>query len=111
MYERFNQLGVEIICIPTWSLSWKEINNQEYVKALYVYGAFASRAFILMSGNLNVSSGSFGRSLIVSPIKGVLKEGSVNHKEILYDELDLDEVAKAREFDSWWQPKEKVDIK
>lgn len=111
LYDKFNEQGAEIICIPTWSIGWKEMNTQEYVKALYVYGAFASRSFILMSGNLNISSNSFGRSLIISPIRGVLKEGSTNHKEILYEELDLDEVAKAREFDSWWQPKKKVEIK
>ena len=111
LYDKFNQLGAEIICIPTWSIGWKEMNTQEYVKALYIYGAFASRAFILMSGNLNVSSNSYGRSLIVSPIRGVLKEGSANHKEILYEELDLDEVPKARDFDSWWQPKKKAEIK
>ena len=87
------------------------MNTQEYVKALYVYGAFASRSFILVSGNLNIATNSFGRSLIVSPIRGVLKEGSINHKEILYEELDLDEVTKAREFDSWWQPKKKLEIK
>jgi len=103
-------LGIEIICIPTWSIGWKEMNTEEYVKALYVYGAFTSRSFILMSGNLNMSFNSYGRSLIVSPIKGILKEGSSNHKEILYEELDLDEVAKARKFDSWWQPKKKIDI-
>jgi len=110
LYDKFNSLGIEIICIPTWSIGWKEMNTEEYVKALYVYGAFTSRSFILMSGNLNMSFNSYGRSLIVSPIKGILKEGSSNHKEILYEELDLDEVAKARKFDSWWQPKKKIDI-
>jgi predicted amidohydrolase len=111
LYERLNKLSAEIVCIPTWSLGWKEMNTQEYIKALFVYGAFASRAFVLMSGNLNVKTNSFGRSLIISPIKGVLKEGSTDRKEILYEELDLDEVKKAREFDSWWQPKERVEIK
>jgi len=110
LYEKYNQQGAEITCIPAWSLGWKEMNTQEYIKAMYVYGAFISRSFILMSGNLNVSSNSFGRSLIISPIKGVLKEGSINHKEILVEELDLDEVVKAREFDSWWQPKNKVEV-
>jgi predicted amidohydrolase len=110
LYEKLNDLGAEITCIPTWSLGWKELNSQEYIKALYVYGAFASRSFFLVSGNLNKTTDSFGRSLIISPVRGVLKEGSVNHKEILYEELDLDEVKKAREFDSWWQPKKKVEV-
>jgi predicted amidohydrolase len=109
LYDKFNNLEAEIICIPTWSLSWKEMNTQEYIKSLYVYGSFASHAFILVSGNLNMSTNSFGRSLIVSPVRGVLKEGSTNRKEILYEELDLDEVKKAREFDSWWQPKQKTE--
>jgi predicted amidohydrolase len=111
LYDRLNQLGTEIICIPTWSLGWKELNTQEYVKALYVYGTFASRAFILMSGNLNKSSNSYGRSLIVSPIRGVLKEGATDRKEMLTEEIDLDEVEKARKFDSWWQPEKKVEVK
>jgi predicted amidohydrolase len=111
LYERFNILGAEIICIPNWSIDWKEINTQEYSKAMFVYGAFISRAFVLRSGNLNKFLNSYGRSLIISPIRGVLKEGSIEHKEILYEDLDLDEVKKAREFDSWWQPKEKAEIK
>lgn len=110
LYDKLGRLGAEIICIPSWSLGWRQLDTQEYVKALYVYGAFASRAFVLMSGNLNKSSNSFGRSLIISPIKGVLKEGSVDRKEILTEEIDLDEAVKARKFDSWWQPQEAVKI-
>jgi predicted amidohydrolase len=110
LYDKLNDLGVEIICIPTWSLGWKEMDTQEYVKALYVYGSFASRAFILMSGNLNMSTKSFGRSLIISPVRGVLKEASKDHKEILVEELDLNEVSRTREFDSRWQSKRKVNI-
>jgi len=37
-----------------------------------------------------------------------LKEGSPDKEEILIEELDLEEVKKAREFDSWWQPKKRV---
>ncbi len=111
LYDKFNDLGAEIICAPAWSIGWKGMNTQEYVKALFVYGSFASRAYLLMSGNLNKIHDSYGRSLIVSPIRGVLKEGSVEHKEILYEDLDLDEVKKAREFDSWWQPKKKIEVK
>lgn len=108
LYEKLWALKVEIICVPAWSIGWKEINTQEYIKSLYVYGAFASRAFLLMADCINkpfdAYGGSFGRSLIVSPIQGVLKEGSVDKEEILIEELDLDEVKNAREFDSWWQP-------
>jgi predicted amidohydrolase len=112
LYQKFNELGVEIICAPTWSIGWKNtVGNDEYVKALYSYGSFISRSYILMSGNLNKSTESFGRSLVVSPVTGVLKEGSKDKKEILLEELDLDEVKRIREFDSWWQPKTKVELK
>lgn len=111
LYERLGELGAEIICIPAWSLGWKELNTQEYVKALYLYGAFTGRAYVLMSGNLNKWSGSFGKSLIISPVRGVLKEGSTDKEEILVEELDLGEVKKARDFDFWWQPKERVILK
>jgi predicted amidohydrolase len=105
LYEKLGELGAEIICIPSWSIGWKEMNTQEYFKSLYVYGSFASRAYVLMSDCTNTMFNSFGRSLIVSPIRGVLKEGSIDKEEILIEELDLDEVKKARQFDSWWQPK------
>lgn len=108
LYDKLGELGAEIVTIPAWSIGWKEMNTQEYVKSLYVYGAFASRAFVLMSDCTNKLFNSYGRSLIVSPIKGVLQEGSVDKEEILVEELDLDEVKKARDFDSWWQPKERI---
>ena len=108
LYEKLGELGAEIVCIPNWSIGWKEINTQEYVKGMYTYGTFASRAFVLMSDCINKSFNSYGRSLIISPVRGVLKEGSVDKEEILVEELDLDEVKKAKEFDSWWQPKERI---
>ena len=108
LYERFNELGVEIICVPSWFIGWKELDTHQYVKGLFTYGAFASRAYVLVSGSLNEFLNSFGRSLIISPVRGVLKEGSPNKEEILVEELDLDEVRQARRFDSWWQPKERV---
>jgi predicted amidohydrolase len=108
LYEKLNDLGVEIICIPTWSLEWDELDTQEYIKSLFVYGAFASRAYILVSGNLNKESKSFGRSLLVSPVRGVLHEGSPDNEELIIEEIDLDEVKKARKFDSWWQPKVRI---
>lgn len=108
LYEKFGQLETDIICIPSWSIGRKEINIQEYVKSLFTYGAFISRSFILLAGNLNKETNSFGRSLIISPINGVIKEASTDKKEILIEELDLDEVKKAREFDSGWQPKKRI---
>jgi len=104
LYERFNQLQTTIICIPVWSLGTFEPDTQEYIKAHFVYGSFTSRAFVLASGNLNSSTKSFGRALIVSPIQGVLAEGSTDREELLTRELDLTEPEKARKFDSFWQP-------
>ncbi|MBI4130401.1 carbon-nitrogen hydrolase family protein [Candidatus Roizmanbacteria bacterium] len=104
LYEKLNKLGAEIICIPTWSLGWDEMKTDEYVNSLFVYGAFASRAFVLVSGNLNKETKSFGRSLIVSPIRGVLQKGSRDKEELFIADIDLEEVKKARAFDSWWQP-------
>jgi len=111
LYRKYDKLKADILCIPTWSLTFKELNTQEYIKTLYTYGAFTSRSFVLVSGNLNVSTGSFGRAMIISPIRGVIKEASTNHEELLVEELDLDKVKKARDFHSWWQPDKKVEIK
>lgn len=108
LYERLNELGAEIVCIPTWSLGWDKMDVQEYIRALYIYGAFASRAYVLVSGNLNKETKSFGRSLVVSPTRGVLQEGSTDREELIIEEIDLDEVKKARDFDAWWQPKERI---
>lgn len=111
LFEKFNGLKTDIICVPTWSISWKKalgVTNEEYVRALNVYGAFISRSYILMAGNLNKNFDSFGRSLIVSPVKGVLKEGSSDKEEILFETLDLDVIPRSREFDSWWQPAKRL---
>lgn len=111
LYQKLGDLGADIITIPTWSIGWKKslgVDNSEYVKAMYVYGSFLSRAFVLVAGNLNKSTESFGRSLIVSPIQGVLQEGSADKEELLIQEIDLEEVKKAREFDSWWQPEKQI---
>lgn len=111
LYEKFNKLGVEIICIPSWSLGWRQMDTHEYVSALYTYGAFASRAFILLSGNTNPATSSYGRSMIISPINGVIAQTSETKKEILVEELDLGEIERARKFDSWWQPKTRIKVK
>ncbi|MFC1790371.1 carbon-nitrogen hydrolase family protein [Patescibacteria group bacterium] len=108
LYKKLGQQKTDIVCLPTWSLGMFKPSTQEYIKALFVYGAFTSRAFVLVSGNLNKETKSFGRSLIVSPIKGVLKEGSSDKEELLVQDLDLNEPKRARRFDSWWQPKKRV---
>jgi predicted amidohydrolase len=109
LYEKFNNLGTEIICAPTWSIGWKNtVGNDEYVKALYTYGSLISRSYVLMAGNLNKSTESFGRSLIISPVLGVIQEGSRDKEEILVQEIDLDEVKRIKTFDSWWQPEKRI---
>lgn len=111
LYQKLGEMGAETVAVPTWSIGWNKalgVDNSEYVKAMYVYGAFLSRSFFLVAGNLNKSTESFGRSLIISPVRGVLREGSKDKEELLIEEIDLEEVKKAREFDSWWQPKEKI---
>jgi len=107
LFEKLAKQNVEILCIPMWSLKW-EIFTEEQRKAYITYAAFRTRSFVLMSSNLNSETGSFGRSLIVSPIYGVLQEASVNNEEILVQEIDLDEIVQARKFDLWWQPKSRL---
>lgn len=110
LYDNLNQLGAEIVTVPSWSIGWDEHNTQEYIKALYTYGAFTSRAYILVAGNLNANTHSFGRSLIISPINGVLQEGSDDKEELLIERINLDEVARARKFDAQWQPEQKAHL-
>jgi predicted amidohydrolase len=105
LYQQLFDQEADITCIPTWSLGWKEMDIQEYIRSIYVYGAFISRSFFLVAGNLNKSTSSFGKSLIISPVRGILKEGSSDREEILIEEIDTNDVKRAREFDSWWQPK------
>lgn len=106
LYERLNELKAELVCIPTWSLTWPQMDTEEYIKALYTYGSFESRAYTLVSGNLN--AGSFGQSLIISPIRGVLQEGSRDKEQLLVETIDLGEVERARKFDADWQPKQRL---
>src|SRR5690606_38901695 len=106
LYEKFNQLGVDIICAPTWSLGWKNtVGIDSYIRTFYTYGSLLSRAYILLAGNLNITTESFGESLIISPVNGIIQMGSRTNEEVLVHSLDLSEVARMRDFDNHWQPK------
>lgn len=107
LYDRLNKLGAEIICIPSKSVGVKEVDLGEYSKANFVYGSFTSRAFVLISNIASSSSHPHIGSMIISPDIGVVKEAVVGRKEILSEELDLNDVTRTREFDSHWQPDKK----
>ena len=108
LYDKLNKLGADIICVPAKSVGIKEVDLGEYARANFVYGSFTSRAYVLISNSSSSSNYPHIGSMIISPNEGVVKEAVVDRKEILVEELDLNEVSRTREFDSRWQPKEKV---
>lgn len=108
IYEKFNDLKVNVITIPTWSLGIFPVINEFYVQGLITYGSFISRAFVLVSGNLNKETKSFGKAMIVDPELGVIAMGSNNKEEILIKEIDISRTDKLREFDTKWQAEKRV---
>lgn len=112
LYEKLASDGVEITCVPTWSLGWSKTEtgkySREYIRAFLEYGAFYTRSFFLVSGTLNKQFGSYGRAMIISPIRGILRLGSTDKEELLIKEINLSGVTDAREWDSKWQPKERI---
>lgn len=106
LYSQFNAKNTKIICAPTWSITWSNMPTQKYIRTSFEYGAFISRSFVLVAGNTN--KGSFGESMIINPIKGIIKMGSVNKEELLMEIINLDDVQKAREFDKVWQPGKQI---
>lgn len=112
LYEKLGAEKVEIICVPTWSLGWNKTEtgkySREYIRTFLEYGAFLTRSFILASGTLNQRFGSYGRAMIISPIRGVIRMGSTDKEELLVEEIDLGEVEDSRAWDEKWQPKERL---
>jgi predicted amidohydrolase len=108
LYKRFGELLADIIIVPAWSLGTHDSEVKEYIKTLQTYGAFISRSFVLVSGNLNKETKSFGQALIIDPISGVLQIGSSDKEELLIETIDLARVKLARQFDKTWQPTQQL---
>jgi predicted amidohydrolase len=108
LYEKLANDHVDIICIPSWSLGIWETNTEDYIKTFYTYGSYISRSFVLVAGNLNKETKSFGRSLIINPRTGVITEGSRDKEELLVETIEIDDVKSARLFDGKWQPKKRI---
>jgi predicted amidohydrolase len=103
----FNELkkaGVEIILIPSYSLNMSERSIGNWVDSLHALAKWFE-IYILAPGTIgqNVTPyPSFGHALIISPKRGILKEGSFDKEEILIDTLDvnsLEEIKRITDFD------------
>ncbi len=108
LYLKYGKLHTDIIVVPTWSLGTFKINTEEYIKTSITYGAFLSRCYILVAGNTNKETKSFGQSMIIDPIDGIIKIGSRSKEELLIKTIDINKIKLAREFDKKWQPKKRV---
>lgn len=118
LFQAYRKAGVDIILIPTWSL---KVNRRSI--SLVREGIIAecnwSDIYICLSGNvqneITIQSGitlkAFGHALIVCPLRGVLKEGSEDKEEILYEILEPKYLEQIRDYDKIWQPKDRLKFK
>lgn len=118
LFQAFRKAGVYIILIPTWSL---KVNQRSI--SLVRNGVIAecnwSDIYICLSGNVQneitnkagVVLRAFGHALIICPLRGVLKEGSEDKEEILYETLEPKYLEEIREYDKIWQPEDRLEFK
>lgn len=107
-FEKLYKAGVEIVLIPSYSLSVSERSIQLWTDSLKALAKWFS-VYILAPGTIGRNATqwpSFGHALIICPKRVVLAEGSFDKEEILRATLDAKSLEDTRNNDIKWQPNE-----
>lgn len=110
LYLALRDKQPDIVLVPTWSLLWEERNTIDYIRNSLVRGSYLTNAYFFVSGNLNKETKSFGHSMIINPLEGLVKEGSRDKEEYLTEKVSFNLLRKVRNFEEWWQPKERLNF-
>ncbi|EKD63092.1 MAG: hypothetical protein ACD_51C00342G0002 [uncultured bacterium] len=118
LFQELRKAGVDLMLIPTWSL---KVNQRSI--SLVREGVIAecnwSDIYVCLSGNvgneivnrIGKKLKAFGHAMIICPLRGVLKEGSEDREEILYETLEPKYLREIREYDKVWQPDERLEFR
>lgn len=107
-FDALMKKGVDIVLIPSSSITVSERSINLWTDTLKTMSMLFN-VFIVAPGTVGLNiidnSQAFGNALIVSPQKVVLAQGSQNKEEVLFAELDKDDLERLRSPEAAkWQP-------
>jgi omega-amidase len=113
-FEELRKANVDVVLVPSYSLSVTERSVNLWIDSIKALSNWFD-TFIVAPGTIGPNTTdfpSFGHALIVSPLQGVLAEGSVDKEELLTATLKAESLTKIRNtYGSTWQPKRPFDVK
>jgi len=89
LMRKFQKLGAEFVLIPSYSMKFSDLSIK-YFRTGLTANCLWNYAYVACASNIGNAIGmkSFGHSLIISPVKGIIREGSENKEELLIADLD-----------------------
>ena len=96
LYRRYVQEGVQVLCVPS---AFTRETGRAHWKTLVRSRAIENLCYVLAPNQVGKDDRgmeTYGHSLIVGPWGEVLAEGSLKKEEILYADINMDRIRKAR---------------
>lgn len=114
-FDELMKAEVDIVLVPSSSITVSERSINLWVDTLKTMSMLFN-VFIVAPGTVGLNgidgSQSFGNSIVVSPLKVVLAQGSKDKKEILFATLEKEDLEKLRSPEAAkWQPEEVPEFK
>jgi deaminated glutathione amidase len=97
LYQNYARRGVEILTVP--SCFTKETGKAHW-EVLLRARAIENLSYVLACNQVGITASglqAYGQSMIVSPWGKVIARGSLKGQEIVYGEINMEEVRKARQ--------------
>ena len=96
LYEWYRKKGATMVCVPS---SFTAPTGRVHWHTLLKARAIENQLFVLAPDQVGIVARgvqTYGHSLIVNPWGDIIAEGSEDKEEIVFAELDFDEVTKVR---------------
>lgn len=96
LYRKYSTKGVEVICIPS---SFTAHTGEAHWEVLVRARAIENQCYVIAPNQAGIGLGSvmtYGNSMIVDPWGRILAQASEDREEVVYANLDLDELDRIR---------------
>jgi len=92
--------GAEFMLVPSYSMKHSELSIK-YFRHVLASNCLKNYFFVACASNIGNAIGikSYGHSLIISPARGIIREGSENREEMLVADLDTKTLGKLEKWD------------
>ena len=96
LYQQYAQKGVEILTVPS---CFTKKTGEAHWETLLRARAIENLSYVLAPGQVGMDARgieAYGHSMIVSPWGDIIAQGSGTAEEIVFGDIDIKEVSKAR---------------